>query len=96
MRRNLELTNGLIFSGQLLLELAGAGMTREDAYRLVQRHAMDAWTNDRNFRELVESDPEIAATLSKAQIAHAFELERQLKNVDAIFARTLAEDGKDA
>ena len=53
MLKNLELTHGLVYSGQLLLELAGAGMSREDAYRLVQGHAMDAWTNDKNFKELV-------------------------------------------
>ena len=49
MLKNLELTGGLVYSGQLLLELAGAGMSREEAYRLVQGHAMDAWTNDRNY-----------------------------------------------
>jgi adenylosuccinate lyase len=92
MLRNLELTNGLVFSGQLLLELAGSGMTRENAYRLVQTHAMDAWTNDRNFRQLVEADPEIAARLSKEQLAGIFDFNRQLRNVDAIFERVLAED----
>jgi adenylosuccinate lyase len=92
MLKNLESTNGLVFSGQLLLELAGAGMSREDAYRLVQRHAMDAWTNDRNFREMVESDPEITARLSKTKLADVFDYRRQLRNVDAIFDRVLAED----
>jgi adenylosuccinate lyase len=92
MLRNLESTNGLVYSGQLLLELAGAGLSREDAYRLVQTHAMDAWTNDRNFRELVAADPEISARLSKEQVAEVFDYKRQLKNVDAIFARVLAED----
>ena len=92
MLRNLESTHGLVFSGQLLLELAGAGLSREDAYRLVQTHAMDAWTNDKNFRQLVEADPEINARLSKEQIASAFDYRRQLRNVDAIFQRVLAED----
>jgi len=92
MLRNLESTNGLVFSGQLLLELAGAGLSREDAYRLVQKNAMDAWTNDKNFRELIEADPEINARLSKEQIASAFDYRRQLRNVDAIFERVLAED----
>jgi adenylosuccinate lyase len=81
-----------VYSGQLLLELAAAGMSREDAYRLVQGHAMDAWTNDRNFRELVEADPEIGARLSKEKLAEVFSYQRQLRNVDAIFARVLAED----
>ena len=92
MLRNLESTNGLAYSGQLLLELAGAGLSREEAYRLVQGHAMDAWTNDRNFRELVAADPEIGARLSKERLAEIFDYKRQLKNVDAIFARVLAED----
>jgi adenylosuccinate lyase len=92
MLRNLESTNGLVYSGQLLLELAGAGLSREDAYRLVQTHAMDTWTNDRNFRELVAADPEIEARLSKDRLADVFNYKRQLKNVDAIFERVLAED----
>lgn len=91
MLKNLELTGGLVFSGQLLLELAGAGMTREDAYRLVQGHAMDAWTNDRNFRELVTADPAITARLTPEQLAHSFDFHRQLGNIDAVFARVLAE-----
>ena len=90
MLKNLELTGGLVFSGQLLLELAGAGMTREDAYRLVQSHAMNAWQNDQNFRELVASDPAVTSLLSAKQIAQAFEYTRQLTNVDAIFERVLS------
>ncbi len=91
MLKNLELTGGLVFSGQLLLELAGAGMTREDAYRLVQGHAMDAWTNDKNFRELVMADPGITARLSSEQLTAAFDFKRQLGNIDAVFARVLAD-----
>jgi adenylosuccinate lyase len=89
MLRNLELTGGLIFSGQLLLELAEAGMSREDAYRLVQLHAMRAWQQDLNFREAVSSDPEIAALLPPEKLARAFDLQRQLTNVDTIFGRVL-------
>ena len=81
-----------MYSGQLLLELAGAGMSREDAYRLVQTHAMDAWTNDKNFRELVAADPQITARLSREKLAEVFDYQRQLRNVDAIFERVLAED----
>jgi adenylosuccinate lyase len=87
MRRNLELTQGLVFSGQLLLDLAAAGMLREAAYRVVQRHAMEAWERESDFRAAVESDPEIARVLSREQIAQSFSLERQLRNVDKIFAR---------
>ena len=87
MRRNLDLTKGLVFSGQLLLELAAAGMLREKAYRLVQGHAMKAWEQEGDFRASVENDPEVTAVLSKEKIAEAFSLERQLRNVDQIFAR---------
>jgi adenylosuccinate lyase len=91
MLKNLESTNGLVFSGQLLVDLAAAGMSREDAYRVVQTHAMDAWQNDRNFRELIESDPLVLQYLGKDKIVEAFEVNRQLQNIDAIFDRVLAE-----
>jgi adenylosuccinate lyase len=87
MRRNLESTRGLVFSGQVLLDLAAAGMLREQAYRLVQEHAMRAWESDGDFRAAIESDPEIRAVLSPDQIAEAFSLDRQLRNVDRIFDR---------
>ncbi|HXA48996.1 MAG TPA: lyase family protein, partial [Candidatus Acidoferrum sp.] len=87
MQRNLELTRGLVFSGQLLLDLAAAGMLREQAYRLVQGHAMKAWEEEGDFRAAVEADPEIRAVLSPEQIAAAFSLDRQLRNVDQIFHR---------
>ena len=87
MRRNLDLTRGLVFSGQLLLDLAAAGMLREAAYRVVQRHAMEAWENESDFRAAIEADPEIAKVLTREQIAESFSLDRQLRNVDKIFAR---------
>jgi adenylosuccinate lyase len=87
MRRNLDMTHGLVFSGQLLLDLAAAGMLRESAYRIVQRHAMEAWENESDFRKAVDADPEIARVLTPAQIAESFSLERQLRNIDKIFAR---------
>jgi len=87
MRRNLEMTHGLVFSGQLLLDLAAAGMLREQAYGIVQAHAMRAWEEDGDFRAAIEADPEIRAWLSPARIAEAFSLERQLRNIDRIFAR---------
>ncbi len=89
MMRNLESTGGLIYSGQLLLDLAEAGMLREDAYRLVQAHAMHAWKEDLIFRELVATDPEITARLTPEQLDRTFALERQLGNVDAIYERVL-------
>jgi adenylosuccinate lyase len=87
MRRNLEQTNGLIFSGQLLLDLAAAGMLREDAYRLVQAHAMHAWQMDGDFRYLIQQDNEIRQYLDEDRLARAFSLDRQLENVNAIFRR---------
>jgi adenylosuccinate lyase len=89
MKKNLDSTGGLIFSGQLLLDLAEAGMLREDAYRLVQKHAMNAWQNDLVFRDLVAADAEITKRLSQEKLARTFDLGRQLSNVDAIFARVL-------
>jgi adenylosuccinate lyase len=89
MLRNLESTGGLIFSGQLLLDLAEAGMLREDSYRLVQGHAMRAWKEDLTFRDEVARDAEISALLSPEQLDKTFDMTRQLGNVNAIFARVL-------
>ena len=89
MLRNLESTGGLIFSGQLLLDLAEAGMMREDAYRLVQGHAMRSWKEDLVFREEVTRDAAISGLLSTEQLAKTFDMTRQLGNVDAIFERVL-------
>ena len=90
MMKNLESTGGLVFSGQLLLDLAEHGMSREDAYRLVQKHAMRSWKEDLNFRELVMSDPEITSRVPAKQIEQAFSLKRQLRNVDKIFGRVFS------
>lgn len=87
MRRNLDSTNGLVFSGQLLLDLASAGMLREKAYAIVQKHAMEAWESEGDFRTAIQNDPEIGALVSKEKLAETFSLERQLRHVDAIFAR---------
>src|SRR5689334_3554726 len=87
MLKNLESTGGLVFSGQLPLDLAEHGMSREDAYRLVQKHAMRAWKEDLNFHDLVMHDSEITARVPKDQIQRAFSIERQLRNVDKIFVR---------
>jgi adenylosuccinate lyase len=89
MLKNLESTGGLIFSGQLLLDLAEAGMAREDAYRLVQSHAMRAWKEDLCFRDLVEHDDAITKHLPKEKLQKSFQFERQLANVDTIFSRVL-------
>jgi len=90
MQRNLDSTGGLVFSGQLLLDLAESGMLREDAYKLVQTLAMKAWKEDLDFRDLVAADPTITGKLSADRIANAFSTDRQLANVSKIFARVLS------
>jgi adenylosuccinate lyase len=92
MRENLELTHGLIFSGALLLELARKGLSREDAYALVQGHAMDTWKHGGDFRQRVVADTRISDVLSKEEVDRAFSLDEALRHVDAIFARSLGRD----
>jgi adenylosuccinate lyase len=87
MLANLESSGGLVFSGQLLLDLVEHGMSREDAYRAVQSHAMRAWKEGLNFRELVLKDKAITRRVPRKRIEQAFDLKRQLRNVDQIFAR---------
>jgi adenylosuccinate lyase len=87
MKVNLESTGGLVFSGQLLLDLVEQGVSREDAYRMVQSHAMRAWKEGLNFRELVMADKNITGRVPAKAIQRAFDLKRQLRNIDAIFAR---------
>src|SRR5579872_6987747 len=87
MMRNLESTGGLVFSGQLLLDLVEHGVSREDAYRMVQAHAMRAWKEDLTFRDLVLKDAQITRLVPRRTIEHTFDLKRQLRNVDKIFAR---------
>jgi adenylosuccinate lyase len=87
MKANLESTRGLVFSGQLLLDLVEHGVSREDAYRMVQQHAMRAWKEDLNFHELVLNDKNITSRVPARQLENAFDLKRQLRNIDKIFAR---------
>jgi adenylosuccinate lyase len=94
MQHNLDSTGGLVFSGQLLLDLVENGVMREDAYRIVQRNAMRAWTEGLNFRELVMDDPEITGKVPRGEIEYAFDLQRQLKNVDKIFQRVFGKEAE--
>jgi adenylosuccinate lyase len=87
MRENLDLLKGLIFSGQLLLELVEKGALREDAYRWVQRNAMQVWETREDFCTLVERDPDIRQYLKPSEIAEVFNVERYLTHVDDIFER---------
>ncbi len=91
MLKNLESTGGLVFSGQLLLDLAAAGMSREEAYKLVQTHAMRAWKEELTFKDEIAKDPAITSRLSPERLKRAFDYKRQLENVDAIFRRVLGE-----
>jgi adenylosuccinate lyase len=87
MLRNLESTHGLVFSGQLLQDLVERGMPHDDAYKAVQENAMAAWETDTSFRERVAADPRFSKYLDPKALAHTFDLNRQLRYVDAIFDR---------
>jgi adenylosuccinate lyase len=87
MLRNLNATQGLVFSGQLLQDLVEHGAPREDAYKWVQGHAMAAWESDSSFQVRVAADANIAKFLNAKALAHTFDLNRQLRAVDAIFRR---------
>ncbi|MFQ5676968.1 MAG: adenylosuccinate lyase, partial [bacterium] len=87
MLRNLEMTNGLIFSQSILLELAKKGLTREEAYGLVQKRAMQVWESGGDFKERILSDSEIRSHLSEEEIESCFDLDKNLANVDFIFKR---------
>jgi adenylosuccinate lyase len=84
MRRNLDSGHGLVFSHRLLLALVEAGLARDEAYRLVQAHAMDAWENDRDFSQLVRADSEIAG---RVDLDAVFDLDATVRHVDAVFER---------
>ncbi|MBZ5542647.1 MAG: adenylosuccinate lyase [Acidobacteriia bacterium] len=87
MIENLNMMRGLIYSGQLLLDLAAKGAAREDAYSWVQRNAMQVWETREDFKTLVERDPDIRRYLKPSEIAAVFNVERYLTHVDAMFAR---------
>ena len=87
MRENLESMKGLVFSGQVLLQLAKKGLPREEAYRLVQRNAMAVWQKKGALRELLGNDPEVRKWLDEAELDRAFDLERQMEHIDTIYRR---------
>jgi adenylosuccinate lyase len=87
MRENLERSRGVVFSGTVLLELARRGVSREQAYEWVQRNAMRAFYEQREFKGLLLADTDVTAVLPPAEIEKAFDLNGQLRHVDAIFAR---------
>jgi len=87
MKENLERSRGVVFSGTILLELARRGVSREQAYEWVQRNAMRSFHEQRDFKALLLADPDLTAILTPAEIERAFDLNDQLRNVDAIFDR---------
>ncbi|RMD90137.1 MAG: adenylosuccinate lyase, partial [Alphaproteobacteria bacterium] len=96
MRRNLELTRGLIHSQRVLLALTQKGVSREDAYRLVQRNAMKVWEEGKDFLTELKADPEVTAVMTPEEIEANFDIDYHLKHVDTIFARVFGEEAKAA
>jgi adenylosuccinate lyase len=92
MRANLDTSHGLVFSHRLLLALVEAGVSREEAYRAVQRHAMQAWELERDFRQLVAADPQISA---RVDLDSVFDLDATVRHVDTVFERLEALVGKE-
>jgi adenylosuccinate lyase len=87
MLKNIELTRGMAFSGQLLLDLTRKGVLREDAYRWIQRCSMRVWDEDKDFVQVLLEDPDITKALTNEEIRAVANPELQLRNIDAIFAR---------
>jgi adenylosuccinate lyase len=87
MLKNLNLTGGLIYSQRVLLALVDAGIDRQDAYKIVQKHALQSWDEGGSFRDALLADPQVARYVTADQLDALFDHEEQLANVDAIFAR---------
>jgi len=87
MLKNLDITRGLVFSGQLLLALTQKGISREDAYAWTQRNAMKVWDEGGNYQELITKDADISSKLSPEEIARVFDLRHYLRNVEKVFER---------
>ena len=94
MRENLNRSRGVAFSGTVLLELARRGISREQAYEWVQRNAMRSFHEQRDFKALLLEDPDVARALTPGDIEKAFDLDHQLRNVDAIFDRVFGPSGQ--
>lgn len=87
MQRNLDITHGLVYSQSVLLALVRAGILREDAYKLVQRNAMQVWRSGESFGSLLKKDPDVTARLTDAEIDGCFDVKAAVRNVDYIFQR---------
>ena len=88
MKKNLEQTKGLLFSQRVLLELAQRGVSREEAYRAVQKQAMAAWDGEGSFKELLKKDSLIVQYLKPVEIDNCFEVGYYMKHLEAIYKRT--------
>jgi len=91
MLRNLNQMKGLVFSQKILLDLTQSGVSREDAYRLVQKNAMKVWEEGKDFQTELLADPEVVGALGEAKIRESFDLNYHLKHVDTIFKRVFGE-----
>ena len=91
MKKNIEASFGLFYSQRLLLALTGTGLTREEAYAMVQKVAMQSWEREKPFRELVLADPEISDRLSAEKIEELFDLDYYLRKTDDIFQRVFTD-----
>jgi adenylosuccinate lyase len=89
MKENIDKTGGIIFSGKVLLKLVEKGLSREEAYTIVQDNAMEARKTRRPFHELISNDPQVSEKLSAGEVAEIFDLAPYLKNIDIIFTRAL-------
>ncbi|HTR82358.1 MAG TPA: adenylosuccinate lyase [Bacteroidota bacterium] len=87
MKKNIDLTHGLVFSQPVMLALTTKGMKREEAYKIVQKNAMEVWQTRKSFRELLESDPTVTGILSGKELDEAFDPSKSLRHVDYIFDR---------
>jgi adenylosuccinate lyase len=87
MKHNMERTNGLVFSQRVLLALVDKGITRERAYELVQRNAMECWQTRQAFKELLANDADVAKLLSKEELDNIFEYSYYLRHIDEIYTR---------
>jgi adenylosuccinate lyase len=94
MMENLQRSRGVVFSGSVLLELAKRGVSREQAYEMVQRNAMRSFAEQKDFKALLVADADVAKALPRDVLDDAFDLNAQLRNVDAIFARVFAKAGQ--
>jgi adenylosuccinate lyase len=87
MKKNIDLTKGLVFSQRVMLALIDKGLNRQEAYQIVQRNAMTSWRGNKRFLNLLMADPEVAANLSPEELESLFDVQYYLRHVDEIFER---------